>query len=72
MGDFFTLGTVGIGLILAVLADRVKYEKFSKTVIFMPMAISFVGAGVIWNFVYNYKPLGVNQIGLLNQIVVLC
>lgn len=68
---FFTLGTVGLGLILAVLVDRVKYEKFSKTVIFMPMAISFVGAGVIWKFVYDYKPLGVNQIGLLNQIVVL-
>jgi len=67
---FFTLGTVGLGLIIAVLVDRVKYEKFTKTIIFMPMAISFVGAGVIWKFVYDYKPLGVNQIGLLNQIVV--
>lgn len=46
-------------------------RNFAKTIIFMPMTISFVGAGVIWKFVYNYKPLGVNQIGLLNQIVVL-
>ncbi|POZ91090.1 carbohydrate ABC transporter permease [Petrotoga sp. SL27] len=67
---FFTLCTVGLGLIMAVLADRIKYEKFAKTIIFMPMAISFVGAGVIWKFVYDYKPLGVNQIGLLNQIIV--
>jgi len=47
-------------------------RNFAKTIIFMPMTISFVGAGVIWKFVYNYKPLGVYQIGLLNQIVVLC
>lgn len=67
---FFTLCTVGLGLIMAVLSDRIKYEKFAKTIIFMPMAISFVGAGVIWKFVYDYKPLGVNQIGLLNQIIV--
>lgn len=66
----FTLGTVIIGLLMAILIDRVKYEKLAKSIIFMPMAISFVGAGVVWKFVYNYKPPGTNQIGLLNQIMV--
>jgi alpha-glucoside transport system permease protein len=61
-------GTVILGLLIAVLADRVKYEPLSKAVIFMPMAISFVGAGIIWRFVYDYRP-GETQIGLLNAIV---
>src|SRR5512142_3392285 len=61
-------GTVGIGLAFAMLADRIKYEALAKAVIFMPMAISFVGAGVIWKFVYDYGT-GQFQIGLLNSIV---
>ena len=61
-------GTVGIGLAFAVLADRVKYEALAKAVIFMPMAISFVGAGVIWKFVYDFGTQQV-QIGLLNAII---
>jgi alpha-glucoside transport system permease protein len=61
-------GTVVIGLIFAVLADRVKYEAVAKSIIFMPMAISFVGAGVIWKFIYNYGT-GQIQIGLLNAII---
>ncbi len=61
-------GTVGLGLLIAVLADRVKYEAVAKSIIFLPMAISFVGAGVIWKFVYNYGSSQV-QIGLLNAIV---
>ncbi len=61
-------GTVAVGLLFAVLADRVKYETLAKSVIFMPMAISFVGAGVIWGFVYNYGT-GVEQVGLLNAII---
>ena len=61
-------GTVGFGLLIAVLADKVKYEPLAKAVIFMPMAISFVGAGVIWKFMYNYGSSQV-QIGLLNAIV---
>lgn len=61
--------TVVLGLLVAVLADRVRYEPFAKALIFMPMAISFVGAGVIWKFVYDYRP-GLEQIGLLNAIVV--
>ncbi|MBN2149264.1 MAG: sugar ABC transporter permease [Anaerolineales bacterium] len=61
-------GTVSIGLLFAVLAERVKYEALAKSMIFMPMAISFVGAGVIWGFVYDYGT-GANQIGLLNAII---
>ncbi len=61
-------GTVVIGLAFAVLADRVKYEALSKAIIFMPMAISFVGAGVIWKFMYNFGTSQV-QIGLLNAII---
>jgi len=64
-----TGGAVGFGLLIALLADRSKMEKFFKSLIFMPMAISFVGAGVIWRFVYAYKPPGENQIGILNAIV---
>jgi len=61
-------GTVAMGLLIAVLADRVRYEAFAKAIIFLPMAISFVGAGVIWKFMYNYDT-GQVQIGLLNAIV---
>ena len=67
-------GTVVFGLLLAVLADRVPYERWAKAIIFLPMAISFVGAGVIWDFVYAYprNPNDPNSpiIGLLNGIVV--
>ena len=58
------------GLIIAVLADRSNFEKLAKSLIFLPMAISFVGASVIWNFIYEYRPAGQDQIGLLNSIVV--
>ena len=60
--------TVSFGLIIAVLADRVKYESIVKSIIFMPMAISFVGAGVIWKFVYAYRPAAAAQTGILNAI----
>jgi alpha-glucoside transport system permease protein len=62
--------TVAMGLLVAVLADRSKYEKVAKSLIFLPMAISFVGASVIWNFIYEVKPVEAPQIGLLNAIVV--
>jgi alpha-glucoside transport system permease protein len=62
--------SVGFGLVIAVLADRSSFEKVAKSLIFLPMAISFVGAGIIWNFIYEYRPAGQAQIGLLNQIVV--
>lgn len=62
---------VALGLAMAVLADRLKprWERMSKTVIFLPMAISAVGAGVVWGLVYNYRPEGREQIGLQNAIV---
>jgi alpha-glucoside transport system permease protein len=61
-------GTVLLGLLIATLADRVRYEALAKAIIFMPMAISFVGAGVIWRFVYEWRS-GPNQLGLLNGII---
>jgi alpha-glucoside transport system permease protein len=62
--------SVSLGLVIAVLADRVKYEQVPKTLIFLPMAISFVGASVIWRFVYDYRPADTAQIGILNAILV--
>ncbi|MFT5195331.1 MAG: alpha-glucoside transport system permease protein [Candidatus Promineifilaceae bacterium] len=62
--------SVVFGLLIAVLADRSRFEKFAKSMIFLPMAISFVGASVIWNFIYEFRPVEQTQIGLLNAIVV--
>ncbi|MET9343429.1 carbohydrate ABC transporter permease [Nonomuraea sp. NPDC004354] len=59
-----------IGLVYAVIVDRARFESLAKSLLFLPMAISFVGAGIIWKFVYAYRPEGVDQIGLLNQVVV--
>ena len=61
-----------VGLVYAVLVDNTRFESFAKSLIFLPMAISFVGASIIWNFVYAYRPDQgtIKQIGLLNQIVV--
>jgi alpha-glucoside transport system permease protein len=63
--------TVVLGLAVATLADRLTpgAEKFTKTIIFLPMAISLVGASVIWNLVYEVRPAGQEQIGLQNAIV---
>ena len=61
--------SVTFGLIIAVLADRSKFERTAKSFIFLPMAISFVGASIIWNFIYEYRPSGQTQVGLLNAIV---
>lgn len=59
------LFTVGVGLIIAVLVDRVRYESFVKSVVFLPMAISFVAASVIWALVYDFNP----NLGVLNATV---
>lgn len=66
---FFTSVTVAFGLLVAVLADRVPYESVAKSVVFLPMAISFVAAGVIWGFMYAFRPLGTPQIGTLNAFL---
>ena len=65
----FTALTVSLGLVFAVLLDRVRYEAVAKSIIFLPMAISFVGAGVIWKFMYAFRPASAAQIGLLNGIL---
>jgi alpha-glucoside transport system permease protein len=64
--------SVILGLLVAVLADRSKFEVVYKSIIFTPMAISFVGASVIWKFVYSYKGTGagIQEIGLLNAIII--
>jgi alpha-glucoside transport system permease protein len=69
---FGTSFSVGIGLLVAVLADRSRYENIFKGIIFLPMAISFVGAGVIWKFVYAYggTGVGIQEVGVMNAIVV--
>ena len=65
------LVTTGIGLLLAVMLDRLKRESIPKSLIFMPMAISFVGASIIWKFVYDYAKDGYPQTGLLSNLVTL-
>ncbi len=66
---FFTGVTVVLGLIIAVLTDRVRYEVVAKAIIFIPMAISFVAAGVIWKFMYTFQPEGFTQWGTLNAAI---
>jgi alpha-glucoside transport system permease protein len=63
--------TVIVGLGVAVLADKLsaRGENTAKTLVFMPMAISMVGAGTVWRLLYNYRPEGRTQIGLQNAIV---
>jgi alpha-glucoside transport system permease protein len=68
----FTFFTVTFGLLLAVLLDRVRYEKILKSIIFIPAAISMVGAAIIWKFVYAYRPVDVSQIGVLNALWIAC
>jgi len=60
--------TTGLGLLLALLVDRLKWQALYKSLVFLPMAISFVGASIIWKFVYNYREPSQPQIGLLSQI----
>lgn len=63
-----TGGSVGLGLVIAGLVDRVRREALAKTFIFIPLAISLVGASVIWRFVYQWRPESTPQYGLLNAI----
>lgn len=68
---FVPAAVVILGLLIAVLADRLaaRGEKAVKTLIFMPMAISMVGAAVVWGLVYDYRPAGRPQVGVLNGIL---
>ncbi len=58
-----------LGLVIAVLTDRIWWGTLAKSLIFMPLAISFVGASVIWKFVYEYRGDGQEQIGILNAVI---
>jgi alpha-glucoside transport system permease protein len=65
----YPLVTLAIALTIAVLADRVWYESLVKAIVFIPMAISFVAAGVIWKLVFDYQPAIRAQTGLLNAML---
>ena len=58
-----------LGLIIAVLTDKIWWGQLAKSLVFLPLAISFVGASVIWKFVYDYRGEGQDQIGILNAVV---
>ena len=64
-----TLFTVGLGLAIAVLVDRVRYESIAKSVIFVPLAISMTAAAVIWRFMFDYQSPGQPQTGTSNGIL---
>lgn len=61
--------STGFGLLIAYLTDRIWWGQIARSLIFLPMAISFVGASVIWKFVYDYRGSG-DQIGILNAVIV--
>lgn len=63
-----TAGSVALGLLTAALFDRIRREALAKVFIFTPLAISLIGATVIWRFVYAYQPPSQPQFGLLNAI----
>lgn len=58
-----------VGLVLALLMDRMRRESLPKSLIFMPMAISFVGASIIWGLIYEYRDPAETQVGLLSAFV---
>lgn len=67
---FVTGGTVSVGLLIAVLVDRIgRWEPIAKALIFLPMAISAVGASVIWKFMYENRTAPDAEIGFLNAIL---
>jgi alpha-glucoside transport system permease protein len=67
----FTSLVVGLGLLIATLTERVRYTALARATVFLPMAVSFVAAGVIWRFVYDYRPAGAAQTGVLNALLTL-
>jgi alpha-glucoside transport system permease protein len=66
---FYTLFAVGLGLIIAILVDRVRYESLAKIAIFLPVPISAVAASIIWKFMFDYQPPGTTQTGTLNAML---
>ncbi len=69
---FVPLFAVSVGLLFATLADRLRHgESLAKSLIFLPMAISFVGAAVTFRLIYSFRPQGFGtNIGLLNSIMI--
>ena len=63
-------GSVILGLVIAGLFDRIRREALAKTFVFLPLAISLIGASVIWGFMYAWEPAEQPQIGLLNAAIV--
>jgi alpha-glucoside transport system permease protein len=61
--------STALGLLIALAVDRMRSQTIIKSLIFMPMAISFVGASVVWKFVYDYRAPDQPQTGLLSQVV---
>ncbi len=64
------LAATGLGLVLALLVDRMRFQALYKSLIFMPMAVSLVGASIIWKFVYEARDSSQQQVGLLSQLAV--
>jgi alpha-glucoside transport system permease protein len=58
-----------MGMVFSILVDRMRFQVIAKSLIFMPTAISFVGASLIWKYVYQYRSPGLPQIGLLSEVV---
>lgn len=66
---FFTGFVVGLGLLISVIFDRVRYETVAKTAVFLPLPISAVAASIIWKFMYEFQPPGHAQTGTLNAVL---
>ena len=66
---FYTFFAVGLGLIIAIMLDRVRYESLAKIAIFLPVPISAVAASIIWKFMFDYQPPGATQTGTLNALI---
>lgn len=63
------LVVTSLGLALATMLNKMKREALAKSLIFMPMAISFVGGSLIWNLMYQYQEPGMAQTGLVGQLM---
>jgi alpha-glucoside transport system permease protein len=68
---FLTGLTISFGLICAIVFERIRFEALAKSVVFLPLAISFVAAGVIWKLMYDYQPPGKPQTGTFDAVVTL-
>ena len=66
---FYTSISVILGLVIAILLDRVRYESLAKIAIFLPVPISAVAASIIWKFMFDYQAPGTPQTGTLNALI---